>query len=464
MSKSLVFFLAGAALLAVGMGAVWRENERPWQIWQTTYNAAAGVAPVHAEVQTLVPTRTGKPELCLTCHLGIEDISPSHPAEAMGCVVCHGGEPLALDADRAHANMRGGRNPSDLSVAAESCGTEDCHGGYDDPERNHVDRVLRSVQATYAGGIAAVRYTFGAQTTETAQLGVRAVADHGANVPEKAVPALAAFAPDASSRPVEVKLYADCLEGGCHLWSEAPVQPYYYRSTGCAACHYLYGDDGLYTGEDVTVDADEVGHGTSHKLTTAIPFSQCNHCHNRGNYSLKQMEFLSREDLPPVGAPLSVHMPPEGRRLVEYYQPIGSFSKCEVELNCVDCHTSGEVMGDGHIYGSKKDVQYVECRTCHGTTTAPPSVVMIEDPEDLALRQARLAGRADYLSVGDRLIETERGERLWSVKQTASGGFIQIDKVSGQVYNVPLVTGSKCTQDGEDQTSAYCHECHAVAR
>ena len=31
---------------------------------------------------TLVPQQTDKPELCLTCHTGIEDISPSHPAEA----------------------------------------------------------------------------------------------------------------------------------------------------------------------------------------------------------------------------------------------------------------------------------------------------------------------------------------------------------------------------------------------
>jgi hypothetical protein len=237
-----------------------------------------------------------------------------------------------------------------------------------------------------------------------------------------------------------------------------------YRSTGCSACHYLYGDDGLYGGDDVTLPRDEPGHGQSHRLTTAIPFAQCNHCHNRGTYSLKQMAFLPREDLPPAAAPLSAHMPEEGRRLIEYYQPLASFSRCEYELNCVDCHTSGEVMGDGHIYGAKKDVQYVECLTCHGTKDELPPVVRLSDPEDLGLRQARIAGREDWLAVGDAVIETKRGERMWSVKQTAPGRFVQIDKVSGKVYDLPLVKGSECTQDGEDQTSAYCHECHAVAR
>ena len=87
-----------------------------------------------------------------------------------------------------------------------------------------------------------------------------------------------------------------------------------------------------------TIARDEVGHGTAHRLTTAIPYTQCDHCHNRGTYSLKQMAFLPREDLPPVGQPIPATMPPEGKRLKEYYQPMTEFTKCEVDLDCVDCH------------------------------------------------------------------------------------------------------------------------------
>ena len=126
----------------------------------------------------VVPTQSGKPEYCLTCHLGIEEISPSHPVEAFGCVVCHGGEPLALDKDMAHAGMRGGRNPARLDVASQSCGQTNCHGGYPDTgpgSQNAVDKVTRSLQATYAGGIALVRYTFGAQPSLTPRYGVQAI-------------------------------------------------------------------------------------------------------------------------------------------------------------------------------------------------------------------------------------------------------------------------------------------------
>ena len=176
------------------------------------------------------------------------------------------------------------------------------------------------------------------------------------------------------------------------------------------------------------------------------------------------MTFLPREDLPPVAAPIPDNMPPEGRRLKEYYQPIAQFTKCEVELNCVDCHTAQEAMGNGHIYGTKKDSQYIQCQTCHGTPTAKPQVAQITDANELAMRQARINGNADWLKVGDRVIETARGELMWAIKQITPDHFVQLEMVTGQQYNVPLVQGSKCTQNGSDQSSQYCHQCHSVAR
>ncbi len=463
MTKSKWIFVAGLALCAAAFATLWRESNQPWQSWIARYDAEPNVTPVPIGIRALTPTQTGKPELCVTCHVGIENISASHPAQTFGCIVCPGGDPLALDADRAHATMRGGRNPSDLSVAAQSCGQTNCHGGYADEEQNHVDRVLKSIQATYTGGIAAVLYAYGAQSSPTAQFGIHAVSDASKPLPSKALAALEHFAP--VTKTIASTFQQNCLNGGCHL-STPPKQPtaYYYRSTGCAACHYLYNDAGLYRGNDSTIPRDQPGHGTLHRLTTAIPYTQCDHCHNRGNYSLKQMTFLPREDLPPVAAPIPTTMPPEGRQLKEYYQPIAEFTKCEVELNCVDCHTAQEAMGSGHIYGSKKDAQYIQCQTCHGTLTTAPQVATIQDPNELAMRQARINGHADFLKVGDQVIETARAELLWSIKQMAPNKFVQLDKVTGQVYNVPLVKGSQCTQDGNTQTSDYCHQCHAVVR
>ncbi|MHB1134059.1 MAG: hypothetical protein ACYC4L_16955 [Chloroflexota bacterium] len=463
MKRSWLAGLAALALVAaIGM-VFWREAHPGWQAWPTLYNARQGPEAVPLVVQALVPTQTGRPELCPTCHVGIGDISPSHPAEAFGCVVCHGGEPLALDADRAHSTMRGGRNPSDLSVAETSCGTEDCHGGYADGERNHVDRVQNSLQATYAGAIAVLRYTFGAQDSPTAQYALQARTDASRPLPAKALPSLAALPSPVVNATLDGRVQQNCLEGGCHLWSQPAAQPYYYRASGCAACHYLYDDDGQYRGADPTTPVEEPGHGAEHRLTTAVPFTQCNHCHNRGNYSLKQMAFLPREDLPAAPAAPAAEAD-EARRLAEYYQPMGEFTRCEYELDCVDCHTGGEVMGDGHLYGGKQERNYVQCQTCHGTPTAPPRLATIRESDELARRRARLAGREDFLAVGDSVVETESGELLWSVKRGANGELQQIAKVTGQVYTVPLVAGSKCEQDGTTQTSDHCHQCHSVSR
>src|SRR5512139_2055770 len=148
--------LASAALLLVLFAAAWIQYRRP--------------RPV-----ALTPTLTGQVEYCLTCHSDLPEISKSHPVQTFGCVRCHGGERLALDADLAHSTMRGGRNPSDLSVVEASCGGSDCHSGAAQDNRDHIQRVLTSVQTTYAGAISQIRYTFGAQPDLNARYGIEAI-------------------------------------------------------------------------------------------------------------------------------------------------------------------------------------------------------------------------------------------------------------------------------------------------
>jgi hypothetical protein len=224
--------------------------------------------------------------------------------------------------------------------------------------------------------------------------------------------------------------------------------------SGCAACHSPSNLNGTYTGDDPAIARTDTGHAERHRLTTAIPYTQCNACHNRGNYSLVSMTFQERDDLP------------AGRRaprLQDYYQPIAQFTLCEWELDCVDCHTSQEAMGDGDLHSAKKDVQYVRCRTCHGTLSDPPSTQTIADSEGIALRRAFL-NQIIPLQVGDTVVVTDRGEPLWHVVRQSDGSFVMVGKASGVRYDVPLVTGSLCEQQSEEQESRFCHACHAVER
>ena len=371
----------------------------------------------------LTPTLSGETEYCLTCHADLPEISSSHPVKTFGCVSCHGGERLALDADLAHSTMRGGANPSALSVVETSCGGSNCHSGSEADDRDHIQRVMTSVQSTYAGAIANIRYTFGSQTDLAAHFGMHAITDEHT---QTGISSLAAFNPASDANPSIQKFGEECLT--CHLNAEPREGNTFARQTGCAACHS--------TGQ--------------HKLTTAIPYTQCNACHNRGNYDLRTMTFVERIDNATT-------------RLQDYYQPISQFTKCEYTLDCVDCHTRSEVMGDGDIHSNQKDIQYVQCKTCHGTPTELPLTKTLTDPNDIAFRMAFLNPVVD-LKPGDTIIVTEQGEPLWNTRALPDGTYEMIGKATNQKFNFRPVMGSSCTQTGEDQSSGYCHECHSVER
>ncbi len=458
-NRRVALFVSSILLLIAAVILVFQQTQnQPWQQYQRMYFKRTQ-QPADIRVRQVVPQLTGQPELCLSCHMGLAEISPSHPVEAFGCISCHGGNGLSLKADQAHTGLRGGKNPGDLLVAQESCGLN-CHNGFADEGKNHVDGVLRSLQGTYAGGIAQVRFSFGAQSTETPLYGVYGITDdHPATAAGLAE--LTAF-PAQSGHPIDQKFAENCLDAGCHLSAAPRAEPYFYRSTGCAACHVIYQNDGLYQGSDPTIPPDEPGHMRRHELTAAIPFYQCNHCHNRGNYSLRQMDFLLRDDLPPAGAPISAQMPAEGRRLREYYQPIGEFTLCEWELDCIECHTSAEIMGDGDIHPKQQEMQYTQCHTCHGTLEELPTVVTVSAQHQTALRQAQI--NPNYtLNIGDQVIITERGELMGNTKQV-DGRLILTSKVTGKTYPVNPVMGSGCQQTVAEQESRYCHQCHAYAR
>jgi hypothetical protein len=378
----------------------------------------------------LTPTLTGQVEYCLTCHSDLPEISQAHPVLTFGCVRCHGGERLALDADLAHSSMRGGANPSDLSVVEESCGGADCHSGSQLDQRDHIQRVETSLQATYAGAIALMRYTYGAQSDLLAHYGIQAVQAYlMSNL--KARPGLLAFDADQESSPALQDFSKNCLT--CHLWIPPREGSQYHRFTGCSACH--------------TPAAGSDNEQTVHRLTLAIPYTQCNTCHNRGNYDLRQMTFQDRQDQPTD-------------RLHDYYQPIAQFTRCEWTLDCVDCHTRHEAMGDGNIYSQKKDIQYIQCRTCHGTLDELPKTTVIKDPNDLALRLAFLNPVID-LQVGDTILVTDQAEPLWNIRPLADGSYEMFGKATGQRFTFKPVKGSGCQQQPDQQESRYCHACHA---
>jgi hypothetical protein len=412
--------IASALLLLTLLGIAWWESRR--------------VRPI-----ALIPTLTGKVEYCLTCHNNLPEISKSHPVKTFGCVICHGGEPLALDATLAHSSMRGGANPADYSVVQASCGGANCHSGTAASFSDDIQRSTTSIQYSYAGAIAIMRYTYGAQSSLKAQFGTSAVQDP---LSTSGINSLQLFDPKKETNPKLQLFGQNCLT--CHL-SAQPVQNggRYDHFTGCAACHTPTQATSLTSVNTKTTTL-------VHKLTTAIPYTQCDTCHNRGNFDLRTMTFQPRTDTPI-------------NRLQDYYQPIAQFTKCEWTLDCVDCHTRSEAMGDGSLYSSEYDIQYIRCNTCHGTLTKLPLTRTLSDPNDLAFRMA-LLNPVVNLQLGDTILVTDKGEPLWNTRVLPDGTYQLVGKASGQVFTFKPVMGSGCLQDPNNQSSDSCHQCHSVQR
>lgn len=405
MNRQMAVFALSLGLFLLLIGAIIRENRPAWREYQS-------------EVIEIIPSQTNQIERCLTCHQGIEPISPTHSVEVMGCATCHGGVGAALDQELAHADLI--KNPGDLTIVNSTCGT--CH-------ISQVYTVQRSIQATYAGAIALVRRAFGAQSDSIPIMGMHAIqAESGGDL---TVTSLDQFHTTPDDPPLLQSFEKNCLN--CHLQGEPLDSPYFFRGTGCSSCHVLYSNDGLYQGNDPTISKTDSGHPIRHEMTIQIPYWQCNHCHNRGNYELPTMRFVPRQDEIPIWLDAAE------RRAAEYYQPIAQFTRCEWELDCIDCHTQQEAMGDGHLYNDQKAMQYIQCQTCHGSLNELPQTAQLNN---------------------QTVVITERGEYFKHVTQREDGSFELTGKVTSITYDIPLVMGSTCQQNPDQQESQYCHECH----
>lgn len=418
----------------------------------------------------------GKVERCQTCHIGIEEISNSHPSNTVGCAVCHGGNPLSLDETTAHAQMLGGGHPGSLTSASLSCGGIGangvaCHSGNHEPEENLVDLVKTSIMSTKAGELSVVRMTFGLDKTK--------------EVPGLTKGQVAYLYPSPlQGRANEGSFQQNCLSQ-CHqsggelpaplaqgtpITSKSPREGVSQsknmsksndkiQGNGCEACHVLTNPTHTYIGEDTTIKGNQGSHGMVHSITTQIPYTQCNQCHNQGSHDPIKMEFSVRSDMTKVIRGWTAGDLTWADRLSDYYLPGELFARCEVSLDCIDCHTRQDVMGDGEFYTSQHDAVHIQCLDCHGTKVQLPLTKQVENPNDLMFQEHITNPEFPVLKIGDEIVMTTKGEELPFLRHNGDT-WIQTSRVTGKTFNIPLVLGSSCQQTIDQQGADSCHKCH----
>ncbi|TGE38837.1 hypothetical protein E4K67_05010 [Desulfosporosinus fructosivorans] len=419
----------------------------------------------------------GKVERCQTCHLGIEEISKSHPSNTFGCAVCHGGNPLSLDEETAHAQMYGGGHPGSLQTASLSCGGTAangvaCHSGNHESGKNLVDSVKTSIMTTKAGELSVVRMTFGLdKTKEVLGLTKGQVAylypnplQGRANEGQFQQNCLNQCHQSGGELPVPLSLgtptaSSNRLEEGVPQSKNTSTGNDKIHANGCEACHVLVNPTHTYTGNDTAINDNTSSRGMVHNLTTQIPYTQCNQCHNQGSHDPLKMEFSARPDLAKVERDWTAGDLTWSDRLSDYYLPGELFARCEVSLDCIDCHTRQDVMGDGEFYTSQHDAVHIQCLDCHGTKEKLPLTKKVEKPEDLMFEENITNPQFPELKTGDEILMTAKGEELPFLRHNRDT-WIQSSRVTGKSFNIPLVLGSSCEQTADEQGADLCHKCH----
>ncbi len=323
-----------------------------------------GVNPVTpAGAQPAAPLSSAS---CEECHAGIEPMHES-PSVRVTCTGCHGGDGSQKEKEKAHVLPRNRNiwktsanppstygainlespefvrfmNPSDLRVAAQSCGASGCHGEI-------VTAVQRSIMATNPAVFAAGLYNNGVEPSKIAMYGeafapvtkngktyfassrIRSVGELSPKDVANGVlkelwpyPRWEITVPNDPFRVLERGNIAASIRA---RGTEAKVAGVYiaiqktrlndpglwllgpndvggdFRSSGCAACHVPYASDrepansahfaqfgnrGLSFSGDKAIPKNEPGHPIKHQLTRRIPGSQCITCHHhQGNGAL----------------------------------------------------------------------------------------------------------------------------------------------------------------------------------
>ncbi|MFQ5549953.1 MAG: cytochrome C, partial [Gemmatimonadales bacterium] len=397
--------------------------------------------------------------------------------------------------------------------ANQTCGQ--CHAGY-------VYRLERALMNTEAGKIQGNLNTWGIEETFNHQVpwGNYDVVDTDGPVPMVGTEAYRTYMSgmienfpdqfpdhlDQIPNPSVEEIEADPKLAGftyqrqqcqrCHVGVRGRESRGDYRGMGCSSCHMLYGNEGLYEGNDPTVDREERGHILTHRIHgtreagNGIPVETCNSCHNRGKRIGVTYQGLMETT---YGSPYDAQGDLQPRLHTKNYLFISDDLHHQIEsrpenprggMLCQDCHTSMEMHGDGNIAGTTLAQVEIECADCHGTPDAYPWELPLGFGEEFGrtLDQSDGRGLTSQLSPeavngtvydrGDGYLLTARGNPFGNVVR--QGDVVVLHSATGSDFFVPLlrkiadedswrtplaeVAMSRVTAHAEN---LECYSCHA---
>jgi hypothetical protein len=469
-------------------------------------------AAMHEKGTTKVPDKVTGGDSCVKCHQGIESIRDPKSdmmkqivamgkgmGDSGGCVVCHGGNPKAGTAEEAHkgapkahpgslANFV--RDPGSFWIMDKTCGI--CHA-------DTVANVKKSLMATEAGKIQGNLHSWGTEPTKKVKFANYDVKDEDGKTPawgtdayKKYMTAMIEKYPD--QFPTELKQLplppqsdkdlmkkpgesdeeykarvayhasityqrSDCQR--CHIGVRGRKGRGDWRGMGCSACHVPYGNEGLYEGNDPTIDKKEHGHLLVHMLQgsreakvktpagkefSGIHPETCNSCHNRGKRIGVSYVGLMEQ---PYSSPLQEGGKAQPKTHGKRYKHIKDDLHFAAGMTCQDCHTSIDMHGDGTLFGTTLGQVEIECSDCHGTNEKFPwelklgygenelAVGADDKPRGMSKKLPQWMTQGTVYKPEDGYLLTARGNPFGNVVK--KGDEVIVHLASGKDLKVPLL-------------------------
>lgn len=353
---------------------------------------------------------------CLSCHKGIEPVSSSHD---FACTECHGGNERTRNKKVAHKGMHGGKNPSSPTVWEKGCGK--CHA-------HELARVKSSLMYTNIGIIKNLRKAWGqpdGQVYATARLEAHDAAG-------KVLYAHSIGGLDTLSAEAYRKFCSACHVGYDRTWG--------YRAqhaSGCAACHFQRNEDGTYEGKDKAIRGKK-GYASTHRMEALPGNEACFRCHNRsGRIALTYQGLYDGNNalVPTKGGLPGPRLISEVRNVQSIYPDIHH----EKGMECVDCHTSRDIMGEGYAYEAMNKQIEVACEDCHGAQKNPPQFRKISREDDPPLRESKRYKRP--VRYGEEMVLTKKGRMFPNVFHNR-GRFDLVTKRKGLRLGIKTIMAS----------------------
>jgi len=436
LKKTLLFSFYFYVFLTV-VGYFFRGENWQWIFpWNQGYNKSVFTPlkptflhssfPIDSFKNHPIPEVMNRKESCLICHGKMKGFSPAHNPLALGCVSCHGGNSFSSNKEQAHVGMT--LIPGNLDDANRSCGTTNCHP--DIPQR-----VNQSIMSTMSGMITVDRFVFG-ETDSLNQL--------------SNVHGLKQSAADNHFRD---------LCAACHLGNQkAELGPIteLSRGGGCNACHLNFSDSAHlslinYLSSNNKKKDLPLFHPS---LSIQITDDHCFGCHSRSGRISTNYEGW-HETLMDENEVLGVK---EFRVLQDHrvFRSMPDDIHHAKGLECIDCHFSYELMGEGKTYYHKEDQVKILCEDCH-FSHAPKTIQRDQlDQESLKLLELR----KDTLKNKRFLVTGKSGHALVNTFVKGQDSVFLVGKNSGKIF--PLKSPADICVRGKAHTKVSCSSCHTA--